>query len=103
MSLWGGYSVPFESRQQGWGSKNFKVTNNILFDDTLCIHYKKIPAEIEYWLIENGINYFIEPCYECVKHVFFETEDNRNEYMFVDYKIHFENTNDMMFFKLRWG
>ena len=100
---WGGFGVHSEDQQQGWGSKNFKVIPTLFYDDALCVHYKNVPDEIEQWFYDNNVHFYVEPCYECVKHVFMETEDNRNEYMLVDYKIHFETSNDLMFFKLRWG
>ena len=74
-----------------------------LFSDEKSILLNGITSEMEDWLYDSGLRFWVSPEYECVKHVFIETEDNFNEYEFVGYKVMFEQDSDAVLFKLRWA
>lgn len=87
----------------GWGTEDFKMDAISFFSNEKSVLMNSVTTEMEDWLRESGLRFWVSPEYDCVKPVFIETEDSQNEYEFVGYKVMFEQESDAVLFKLRWA
>lgn len=83
--------------RSGWGTEDFKFSFCQPF-----ITVPSLPEEMVSWLKDCELRYWVSTNYTCVKYVFVETPDTKNEYTMDGYKISFETEDALLLFKLRW-